>query len=85
EGDSIYISKLYLLKDFRGKGHGRRMFDIVDNYARDKGIHREYLRVNRKNATVDVYKKCGFEITDEVKTDIGNGFFMDDYIMEKRI
>ncbi len=85
EGDSIYISKLYLLKDFRGKGHGRRMFDIVDNYARDKGIHREYLRVNRKNATVDVYKRCGFEITDEVKTDIGNGFFMDDYIMEKRI
>ena len=85
EGDRVYISKLYLLKDFRGKGFGRRMFQIVDNYAKSKGIHKEYLRVNKKSSTLEVYKRSGFEIVDSVCTDLGNGFFMDDYIMEKRI
>ena len=85
EGDSIYISKIYLLKDFRGKGHGNRMFEIIDNYARSKGIHKEYLRVNKPNSTLDIYKKKGFEIKDSIRSDLGNGFFMDDYVMEKRI
>ena len=85
EGDKVYISKLYLLKEYRGKGYGRKMFEIVDNYAREKGIHKEYLRVHKNNPTVEIYKRNGFEIVDSVCADIGNGFFMDDYFMEKRI
>ena len=85
EGDKVYISKLYLLKEYRGKGYGRKMFEIVDNYAREKGIHKEYLRVHKNNPTVEIYKRNGFEIVDSVCTDFGNGFFMDDYFMEKRI
>ena len=85
EGDSVYISKLYLMKEYRGKGYGSRMFDIVDNYAKSRGIHRIYLRVNRRNPTVDVYKKKGFEVYEEQCSDIGHGYVMDDYLMEKRI
>ena len=85
EDDKVYISKLYLLKEYRGKGYGRKMFEIVDNYAREKGIHKEYLRVQKNNPTVEIYKRNGFEIVDSVCADIGNGFFMDDYFMEKRI
>ena len=30
-----------------------------------------------------VYERRGFNTIDEVKKDIGGGFYMDDYIMEK--
>ena len=85
EGDRIYISKLYLLKEYRGKGFGRRMFSIIDDYARNAGVDREYLRVNKGNPSVDIYTKAGFIIKDSIVSDIGNGFVMDDYIMEKSL
>ena len=85
EGDRIYIGKLYLLKEYRGKGYGSRMFDIIDRYAKANGVDKEYLRVNKGNPTVDIYKKKGFIISEAVVKDIGNGFVMDDYIMERSL
>ena len=85
EGDRIYIGKLYLLKEYRGKGFGRRMFDIIDGYARSVGVETEYLRVNKGNPSVDIYKKVGFIIKESDVKDIGNGFVMDDYIMERSL
>ncbi len=85
EGDRIYIGKLYLLKEYRGKGYGRKMFEIIDRYARSQNVDREYLRVNKGNPTVDIYKKIGFIIKESVVADIGNGFVMDDYIMERSL
>ena len=85
EGDRIYIGKLYLLKEYRGKGFGRVMFDRIDGYARRNGIRKEYLRVNKGNPTVGIYKRVGFIIRESVVSDIGNGFVMDDYIMEKTL
>ena len=32
-----------------------------------------------------VYEKFGFQWIDSVQTDIGNGFIMDDYILEYRL
>ena len=85
EGDRIYISKLYLLKEYRGKGYGRKMFEIIDNYARSVGVDKEYLRVNKGNPTVDIYKRAGFIIKESDVADIGNGFVMDDYFMERSL
>ena len=85
EGDRIYIGKLYLLKEYRGKGYGSRMFDLIDDYARNAGIDKEYLRVNKGNPTVDIYKKKGFKVIESVVKDIGDGFVMDDYIMERSL
>ena len=85
EGDSVYIGKLYLLKEYRGKGYGRKMFGIIDRYAKLNGIDREWLRVNKGNPTVDIYKRAGFIIKESVVNDIGNGYVMDDYIMERSL
>ena len=50
--------------------------------ARDNGKSEVYLTVNKHNDhAIDVYKKKGFTVTDEVVTDIGGGYVMDDYIM----
>lgn len=83
EDDRVYIGKLYLLKEFRGKGNGRKMLSFIDSYARGKGLSKEYLRVNKKNPTVEVYRSMGFRVAQDTVTEIGDGFVMDDYIMER--
>ena len=85
EGERLYISKVYLLKECRGKGLGKGIFESIDGYARSHGLHEEYLRVNKGNPTVDVYKRAGFSISETITSDIGEGYVMDDYIMTKRL
>lgn len=42
--------------------------------------------MNKYNtASIKVYKNLGFIIADSIVADIGNGFVMDDYIMEKKL
>lgn len=45
-----------------------------------------YLTVNKHNDLgTRAYKGKGFEVIDAVETNIGEGFVMDDYIMEKKL
>jgi len=54
--------------------------------AREKGCGRLVLAVNKNNrAAIDAYLKHGFRVADAVVKDIGAGFVMDDYIMEKPV
>lgn len=81
--DRLFLSKLYLRSDMRGKGVGTKMLERVFDEARTLGRKRVYLTVNKHNdRAIVVYMKTGFETVDEVVTDIGNGFVMDDYIFE---
>ena len=59
------------------------MFEEIDAYARKHGLGKEYLRVNKGNPTVEIYKRAGFSVTETVTSDIGNGYVMDDYVMPK--
>jgi diamine N-acetyltransferase len=43
------------------------------------------LQVNRRNKAKSFYEKLGFIIIKEFDFDIGNGYVMDDYLMEKKI
>ena len=83
--DEMYLSKFYLKKEERGKDYSRYMLRFVVQNAESLNLHNITLRVNRENPAVQVYKKIGFNIVREDKADIGEGFFMDDYIMEFRI
>lgn len=82
--NEIFLSKLYLHKDYRGKKIARAFFErILTDYP---NCDRIWLTVNKHNEhTIAVYKKMGFEIIDEKCADIGNGFYMDDYIMSRRL
>lgn len=82
--DGLFISKFYLLKRYRGEGLGKKMMDFIKQKAKEMKCHRLYLTVNKYNAhAIEFYKKCGFVIEKEAVFDIGNGFVMDDYVMEK--
>ena len=81
DGDRLFLSKLYVKKAFRGKDVGRLLFDKACSFG--EGKRAVYLTVNKYNDnTIAIYKKMGFSVIDAVVTEIGEGFVMDDYIME---
>ena len=78
--DALYLSKLYLYKDQRGKGFSRQILEMLKTQAKELGLNRIELNVNRNNPSVKIYEKLGFTVAWEEKNDIGNGFYMDDYV-----
>lgn len=76
------LNKLYVLPEMHGKGVGKILIDEVVNLAVRDGGKTLQLNVNRNNNAKDFYLKAGFIIKETVDLDIGNGFFMNDYIME---
>lgn len=79
----LYISKYYVHKRFRGNGYASRMFDFMRLQAQADGNKGLYLHVNRENeSAIRVYEHLGFVKADTMQTDIGNGFIMDDFVME---
>ncbi|BCA85449.1 acetyltransferase [Enterococcus saigonensis] len=80
---AIYISKLYIKKEFRGQGLMREIFTWYDKLSEKLGL-KQRLRVNRDNThSVAVYEHRGFKIVATKDDEIGNGFIMNDYILEK--
>lgn len=83
---SIFLSKIYVLKFFRGQGVGRFAMDFIESKALDLKSSKITLTVNKNNAdSIKAYEKMGFEKIKSIVTDIGGGFVMDDYEMVKII
>ena len=76
------LHKLYVLPEAQGKGVGKLLINEVVNLIKNGGGAAVQLNVNRNNKAADFYKRAGFEIKETVDLDIGNGFFMNDYLME---
>lgn len=84
--DYLFLSKLYIKKDYRHKGIGKEAFDFIKQFAQNNNYNKIQLTVNKYNKhTINAYNKWGFKTIDSVVTDIGNDFVMDDYIMEYSI
>lgn len=79
------LHKLYVLPSQQGKGTGRYMIDHIIEEIKKKGATSLQLQVNRDNKAKTFYEKLGFTVLEEIKLDIGKGYFMDDYIMEKKL
>lgn len=83
---TLFLSKLYLKAEARGKGLGGSMLDYICKLAGQIGAKSVWLTVNRNNETaINVYRKKGFKVIREQVADIGNGFVMDDFVFEKKI
>ncbi len=79
----VFLSKLYIKLEYRGNGFSGILLKKVKEFAAKNNLDAVYLTVNKHNDdTIAIYKHIGFEIIDTVVTDIGNGFVMDDYIMQ---
>ena len=79
----LFLSKFYIKKDYRNKGIGTKVFEFIKDFANKNSYKKIQLTVNKNNTnTIKAYKKWGFVVVNSVVTPIGNGFVMDDYIME---
>ena len=84
EEEKLFLSKLYLQKEYRGRGLARQALEFLVDYCIRHHLAAIYLTCNRNNdKSIAVYKKMGFVTVREQVADIGNGFVMDDYVMEK--
>lgn len=81
----VFISKLYVLAAFRKSGAGRQCLDQFERMARERGATHLWLTVNKGNPSVRAYERLGFSIAEAIVMDIGGGFVMDDYRMEKKV
>ncbi len=78
------LHKIYLLQEFQGRGIGSAMLADASEQARKAGFTRLRLNVNKHNERARrAYFRNGFTDAEAVKIDIGHGFFMDDFVMEK--
>jgi ribosomal protein S18 acetylase RimI-like enzyme len=79
------LHKLYVLPEAQGHGVGRALVDAVTEIAVRHGNGALLLNVNRRNVAIRFYRRLGFEVIAEENIPIGNGFLMEDYVMEKTI
>ena len=78
----VFISKLYIHKDFRRRGLGRRILDFISKEARALGCMAMTLSVNKDNSdSIQFYTAYGFQTIKAQKVAIGEGYYMDDYVM----
>jgi ribosomal protein S18 acetylase RimI-like enzyme len=79
------LHKIYVLPSQQGKGTGRFLLDHILEEIKQNGAAALQLQVNRYNKARNFYEKLGFTVIEEADFDIGNGYFMNDYVMEKAI
>jgi GNAT superfamily N-acetyltransferase len=82
EGSKAHkLNKLYVLPTAQGTGAGKALLTQAIEIAKTAGSSSLFLQVNKLNTAYTFYLKYGFIKEAEFKFDIGNGFFMDDYVM----
>ena len=83
---SLLLSKIYVKAELRGTGLGRAFVEFAVARCVELDCRELWLTVNRNNAdSIAFYERMGFRKTNEMLTDIGNGFVMDDWRMAKEI
>lgn len=85
-GDMLLLSKIYLKRSSRSRGIGRMMLEAAEEQARRQGFRKLWLTVNKDNKdSIAWYTRMGFVQAGPIVQDIGGGFLMDDYRMEKTL
>lgn len=84
----FHLQKIYVLPSEQGHGLGRALFDravahvreVAGGYVEGCGARIE-LNVNRNNPSIGFYHHLGLRILRQGDFHIGNGYYMNDYIM----
>ncbi len=86
EGGVYKLHKLYVAKGMQGRGIGRAMTDHIVAKLRQLSATALSVNVNRYNTpAIKFYEQYGFEhvLTEDI--DIGNGYFMNDFVLQLSI
>ncbi len=82
----LFLSKLYVLHTARGNRIGKTALLFMEEKVKEFGFNKIQLTVNKFNTdSIKAYEKMGFINCKAIIQDIGNGYVMDDYVLEKTI
>ena len=79
-----HLEKIYVMPSAQGTGLGHRLLETAKQHVRDNKVSvkaRIELNVNRNNPAVGFYRNQRLSILRQGDFPIGNGFYMNDYIM----
>ncbi len=64
-GKDALLDELYFKKEFRGKGHGKKVMEFIIGEAKKLGLSGIHLEVEKKNHSAkELYAQFGFEPSD---------------------
>ena len=82
----LFLSKLYVKQSCRGKGVAKTLMNRINERAKEAKTPRIWLKCNKYNKnSLAAYERLGFTVAYPCVTDIGGGFIMDDYALEKTV
>ncbi|SFA73879.1 Ribosomal protein S18 acetylase RimI [Flavobacterium swingsii] len=79
------LHKIYVLPETQGKGIGKILLNEVEKIASENNNSALFLNVNRYNNAQEFYKKQGYSVIKTIDIEIGNGYLMEDFVMEKNL
>ena len=79
------LHKIYILQNQQGKGTGKFVINHIISTIKERKAEALQLQVNRHNKAKEFYERLGFTVLKIADFDIGNGYFMNDYVMEKKL
>ena len=80
------LQRLYLLPERQGAGLGQALLGRVHELAASRGAAEIWLQVNKQNArAIRAYQRAGYVVERSAVFDIGSGFVMDDFIMQRAL
>lgn len=86
QGERLFLSKFYILAQNRGRGLFSAGLNVMSQICKEENMSAIYLTVNRNNRhAYEVYLHKGFKVIEEEDNPIGEGFEMNDYIMEYEV
>ena len=84
--DEMQLFKLYIHPRFQRMGYGSALLQYIEQEAIRKGYKYLMLAVNKNNEkAVSAYTKNAYLIKESRTIQIGEGFYMDDYVMKKSL
>ncbi|MEH6408732.1 MAG: GNAT family N-acetyltransferase [Leeuwenhoekiella sp.] len=85
ESNKTKVHKIYLQPKHQGTGLGKIMMDFAAEKALESGDKSLFLNVNRQNSALGFYEHYGYKKMYSEDNDIGEGYLMEDYVMEKEL
>lgn len=83
EENTTKLHRIYLVPESKGKGLGKKTLEFLNEKVKESGDLRIILNVNKHNSAQQFYISQGYKVYDDGVFDIGNGYVMDDFLMEK--
>lgn len=77
------LNKLYILPQQQGRGIGSLLLGVVKDKARAAGITTLLVNVNIHNRqAIEFYNRTGFSLLKSEDIAIGNGYYMNDHVLQ---